>query len=190
MSEAELIFTALAELSTRQIAESVQATGMRDNKTRRKNRRRYREKSTRGTRKQNRKQSCLDKQLFCRRSRRKYAARARLRQPGAKDNAMQAVLEIAPNSLHRAVACRHCAANMHVVVEIKQSERTVMEYLLSPVQKVVGEAGGAVKKLLLLVALGALVYVLKPGHEYTLKNRAVAWVKVWDTVRNRFRCIA
>ena len=28
MSEAELIFTALAELSTRQIAESVQATGM------------------------------------------------------------------------------------------------------------------------------------------------------------------
>jgi DNA-damage-inducible protein D len=32
MSEAELIFTALAELSTRQIAESVQATGMRDNK--------------------------------------------------------------------------------------------------------------------------------------------------------------
>lgn len=33
MSEAELIFTALAELSTRQIAESVQATGMADNKT-------------------------------------------------------------------------------------------------------------------------------------------------------------
>lgn len=32
MSEAELIFTALAELSTRQIAESVQAIGMRDNK--------------------------------------------------------------------------------------------------------------------------------------------------------------
>jgi DNA-damage-inducible protein D len=32
MSEAELIFTALAELSTRQIAESVQATGMRENK--------------------------------------------------------------------------------------------------------------------------------------------------------------
>lgn len=31
MSEAELIFTALAELSTRQIAESVQATGMREN---------------------------------------------------------------------------------------------------------------------------------------------------------------
>jgi DNA-damage-inducible protein D len=33
MSEAELIFTALAELSTRQIAESVDATGMKDNKT-------------------------------------------------------------------------------------------------------------------------------------------------------------
>ncbi len=33
MSEAELIFTALAELSTRQIAESVQATGMAENKT-------------------------------------------------------------------------------------------------------------------------------------------------------------
>lgn len=33
MSEAELIFTALAELSTRQIAESVQATGMVENKT-------------------------------------------------------------------------------------------------------------------------------------------------------------
>ncbi len=33
MSEAELIFTALAELSTRQIAESVDATGMADNKT-------------------------------------------------------------------------------------------------------------------------------------------------------------
>lgn len=33
MSEAELIFTALAELSTRQIAESVQATGMTENKT-------------------------------------------------------------------------------------------------------------------------------------------------------------
>lgn len=33
MSEAELIFTALAELSTRQIAQSVEATGMADNKT-------------------------------------------------------------------------------------------------------------------------------------------------------------
>jgi DNA-damage-inducible protein D len=32
MSEAELIFTALAELSTRQIAESKQATGLTDNK--------------------------------------------------------------------------------------------------------------------------------------------------------------
>ena len=32
MSEAELIFTALAELSTRQIAESVNATGMDENK--------------------------------------------------------------------------------------------------------------------------------------------------------------
>ena len=32
MSEAELIFTALAELSTRQIAESVDATGMLENK--------------------------------------------------------------------------------------------------------------------------------------------------------------
>ena len=32
MSEAELIFTALAELSTRQIAESVDATGMEENK--------------------------------------------------------------------------------------------------------------------------------------------------------------
>ena len=31
MSEAELIFTALAELSTRQIAESVEATGMAEN---------------------------------------------------------------------------------------------------------------------------------------------------------------
>ncbi len=33
MSEAELIFTALAELSTRQIAESVDATGMAENET-------------------------------------------------------------------------------------------------------------------------------------------------------------
>ena len=33
MSEAELIFTALAELSTRQIAESVDATGMNENTT-------------------------------------------------------------------------------------------------------------------------------------------------------------
>ena len=33
MSEAELIFTALAELSTRQISESVNATGMPKNKT-------------------------------------------------------------------------------------------------------------------------------------------------------------
>jgi hypothetical protein len=33
MSEAELIFTALAELSTRQISESVDATGMPQNKT-------------------------------------------------------------------------------------------------------------------------------------------------------------
>lgn len=33
MSEAELIFTALAELSTRQIAQSVDATGMAENKT-------------------------------------------------------------------------------------------------------------------------------------------------------------
>ena len=32
MSEAELIFTALAELSTRQIAENVDATGMTSNK--------------------------------------------------------------------------------------------------------------------------------------------------------------
>ena len=32
MSEAELIFTALAELSTRQIAESMNATGMKENK--------------------------------------------------------------------------------------------------------------------------------------------------------------
>jgi hypothetical protein len=32
MSEAELIFTALAELSTRQLAESVAATGMAENK--------------------------------------------------------------------------------------------------------------------------------------------------------------
>jgi hypothetical protein len=32
MSEAELIFTALAELSTRQIAESTNATGMAENK--------------------------------------------------------------------------------------------------------------------------------------------------------------
>ena len=31
MSEAELIFTALAELSTRHIAESVEATGMEEN---------------------------------------------------------------------------------------------------------------------------------------------------------------
>ena len=33
MSEAELIFTALAELSTRQIAENESATGMQQNKT-------------------------------------------------------------------------------------------------------------------------------------------------------------
>ena len=33
MSEAELIFTALAELSTRQIAESDDASGMSENKT-------------------------------------------------------------------------------------------------------------------------------------------------------------
>ncbi|MDO9567139.1 MAG: hypothetical protein Q7J15_10405, partial [Candidatus Desulfaltia sp.] len=33
MSEAELIFTALAELSTRQIAESVNATGICSKKT-------------------------------------------------------------------------------------------------------------------------------------------------------------
>ncbi|MCU0785996.1 MAG: hypothetical protein MUF81_18510, partial [Verrucomicrobia bacterium] len=33
MSEAELIFTALAELSTRQIAETANATGMTENKT-------------------------------------------------------------------------------------------------------------------------------------------------------------
>ena len=33
MTEAELIFTALAELSTRQIAESAQATGLPANKT-------------------------------------------------------------------------------------------------------------------------------------------------------------
>jgi hypothetical protein len=33
MSEAELIFTALAELSTRQIAESITATGMAENQT-------------------------------------------------------------------------------------------------------------------------------------------------------------
>lgn len=33
MNEAELIFTALAELSTRQIAESSDATGMAENQT-------------------------------------------------------------------------------------------------------------------------------------------------------------
>ena len=32
MSEAELIFTALAELSTRQIAEQTQASGLEENK--------------------------------------------------------------------------------------------------------------------------------------------------------------
>ncbi len=32
MTEAELIFTALAELSTRQIAENMQATGLEENK--------------------------------------------------------------------------------------------------------------------------------------------------------------
>lgn len=32
MSEAELIFTALAELSTRQVAENTNATGMKENK--------------------------------------------------------------------------------------------------------------------------------------------------------------
>lgn len=32
MSEAELIFTALAELSTRQIAETMEAAGMEENK--------------------------------------------------------------------------------------------------------------------------------------------------------------
>ena len=32
MNEAELIFTALADLSTRQIAESMEATGMKENK--------------------------------------------------------------------------------------------------------------------------------------------------------------
>ncbi len=32
MSEAELIFTALAELSTRQIAENTNASGMEENK--------------------------------------------------------------------------------------------------------------------------------------------------------------
>jgi len=32
MNEAELIFTALAELSTRHIAESIEATGMDENK--------------------------------------------------------------------------------------------------------------------------------------------------------------
>ena len=33
MSEAELIFTALAELSTRQVAETIAATGMAENET-------------------------------------------------------------------------------------------------------------------------------------------------------------
>ena len=33
MSEAELIFTALAELSTRQIAETVEAAGLAENQT-------------------------------------------------------------------------------------------------------------------------------------------------------------
>jgi len=32
MTEAELIFTALAELSTKDIAQSIQATGMEENK--------------------------------------------------------------------------------------------------------------------------------------------------------------
>ena len=32
MTEAELVFTALAELATRQVAESVEATGMPENK--------------------------------------------------------------------------------------------------------------------------------------------------------------
>lgn len=45
MSEAELIFTALAELSTRQIAESVAATGMEEN---REKRRRYSQESPPG----------------------------------------------------------------------------------------------------------------------------------------------
>jgi DNA-damage-inducible protein D len=48
MSEAELIFTALAELSTRQIAESVKATGMKENTIAGKKRGHYRKKSTFG----------------------------------------------------------------------------------------------------------------------------------------------
>jgi len=56
MSEAELIFTALAELSTRQIAESANATGMIEKYRCRQKRREDRQKGTTGTGTEDRKE--------------------------------------------------------------------------------------------------------------------------------------
>ena len=65
MSEAELIFTALAELSTRQIAESMNATGMDENAEAGEKGRRDRKKRSYGTGKKDRQARCNWCKLYC-----------------------------------------------------------------------------------------------------------------------------
>jgi len=53
----------------------------------------------------------------------------------------KAVVKLDRQQLMQGASPLTISAGMQVVAEIKQGERTVMEYLLSPVQKVMGEAG-------------------------------------------------
>ena len=64
MSEAELIFTALAELSTRQIAESTEAIGLPENKLAGKSGGNIAKKSEGGVGRKNGKKGCQRGKLF------------------------------------------------------------------------------------------------------------------------------
>jgi HlyD family secretion protein len=55
--------------------------------------------------------------------------------------AYRALVTLDKQSLEREGSAFKLAPGMQVVVEINQGTRTVMEYLLSPIQRVAGEAG-------------------------------------------------
>jgi HlyD family secretion protein len=64
-------------------------------------------------------------------------------QGGARENApvFKALVELGDQRLWANGLALPLAAGMQVSAEIKQDKRTVLEYLLSPVQRVVSEAG-------------------------------------------------
>jgi HlyD family secretion protein len=53
----------------------------------------------------------------------------------------KAIVELSKQSLQRGEASAPLAAGMQLSAEIVEGKRTVLEYLLSPVQKVKSEAG-------------------------------------------------